>query len=285
MGLFFIPSTVLQAIFSAADTFSDLVLAARHLAKNHFWWGGGTLGCVLVPWIIFLAVASSLWRLSHSPGSAFDKKITFVLLVLAMVNLYPAGILFLAVWQQWKGYPLESKLNFSLAIVFRLVEVTIESFPQSALQVYIVGQTNQLDFLTIFSIATSLWSLGSGIFHGTFRTIEKVHVFIGDYVKKDGICQGCYNAMKEAIAEVYRDPFDYHYATRHETLLALIFQPWVLLHIISLVPPVALLASLKNHTSPATSVVIVYLFVHLPLALTASNIKRAVPRLFFGIIL
>ena len=266
----FISSALLAATFYAADTFFDLRLGIRHVDNRDYMWGSATLVCVLIPWINNL-VAHCLYRKNLKNKTEWSNPTNYnwmlILTVGSVLNIFPSTALICAAWYKWKGMNITAEKIKTDVTTIRLVEVVFEAFPQSCLQIYIIGQTNHLDSLLIFSTATSLWSVGNGIFQGSFQAVERWSNYANDY----GIHSGRQQMIQALLLPAYKK--DRHYASSHAILTALIFQPWVLFSILCYLPPVALLASLKDHSGPGTSAAIIYLLLHLVLGVILANVK------------
>ena len=91
----------------------------------------------------------------------------------AVFNLVPVIFLIGAVTNKLGGDKEEAKDTKNLALACRMVETIFEALPQAALQIYIAGQTNRLDPLLIVSILSSLWSVVSGLFKGSFSLADE----------------------------------------------------------------------------------------------------------------
>ena len=57
------------------------------------------------------------------------------------------------------------------AIIYRLLEVVLEAFPQAALQLYILAKSNQLDIILCISVASSICSVIWGTLNGVWKGI------------------------------------------------------------------------------------------------------------------
>ena len=189
MECFFISSALTLAVFCASDTCLDVHLCIRHLRNGDLWWCSATFVCVCIPWI-----TNGVTQLSYMKTIRATKRTNptidtynVILLVGAVLNLHPSTALICAAWFKWKGMNITAKKVRDNTTNLRLVENVFEAFPQSVLQIYILGQTNRFDFILIVSIATSLWSVSSGIFKGSFQLIERVEKFTTDYCKNDEI--------------------------------------------------------------------------------------------------
>ena len=232
--------TLLSAILYVVDVFSDVALAIQYFGDGNVAWGRWTTAFIVIPWILTLAFiccscCQNGWNRSEPP----------YMFVAAVMNLFPVLLLVTAALQHWRDDTQTAKDSKSLADIFRVIEVSFEALPQSVLQIYIAGQTNHLDLLLIVSIASSLFSISSGYFH----------------------CFGAFQNPRHEVPKLF-----YQYPPT--LTFTLIFGPWTFLHVISFIPAVALVSSLKNHSSPWYLALTIYFFLHLPLSLLISVLHR-----------
>ena len=200
MERFFISLALTSAIFYASDTCSDVHLGVRCLRNRDHWWASATFVCVFIPWITNLVTHASYWKRIRRSKPALDP-FNLVVLVAAVLNFHPSTTLLCAAWFRWKGMNITAKKLKDNVTTLRFVEVVFEAFPQSVLQIYIVGQTNHFDYILIFSIATSLWSVSSGIFQASFQAVERVSKFHTN----DGILQRRHQLI-EALLFTHNTP-------------------------------------------------------------------------------
>ena len=219
----FILSLVKLGIFYVLDVYSDIYLAVRYLLEGDTWWGAMTSVFVGMPWILHLIAAAVYGVLVCTTGGR-DKICGGLIFFAGLLNMAPIAILISAAMVS----EFQRQDFKRIFIVFRLIELVFESFPQGALQMYIAAQSNHFDFPLIFTIATSTLSVVNGINQGVFE----------------------HGSRK--------------YPLFHERgfLLTCLFLPWILLHFLCLIPPLAFLASLKHHSSPSLLILAIYFPIH-----------------------
>lgn len=160
--------TIALAIaFYFFDIGSDIKLAVDYFRNGDFWWAGWTTTFVALPWAVNIAIA--MWGSSDESA-----KEDILWISAAILNLLPVAMLLIGMHSRFvERNKMEAHDFKSFAILFNLVEVVLEAFPQYALQLYVTAYSNQINVTRAISIATSLGSVIYNTIDGIF-TFEKV---------------------------------------------------------------------------------------------------------------
>ena len=133
--LSFIPLCVLGSCLYVSDVASDIQLAIRYFEEGHVKWGICTVAFIVIPWaatlMSFIATAVAKFRKDE-----LDME-TVIMLIMALFNVAPIGILALAAWEFWKGDLTKANEKKSTSQLLQFNEILFESLPQLSLQLYI----------------------------------------------------------------------------------------------------------------------------------------------------
>ena len=245
----FIALTLASAVCYIVDVISDMILARRYLDNGDVVWGSLTLTFILLSWFITVVCGIICFRCGAN-GQCGDglkemsREISMPFLMAAILNLAPIILLVHAANDMWRNAHTYARRTQKYACFVLLIEVFFEAFPQTALQLYIVSQTNHVDFVVFISVTLSMCSVVKGVLTGTICAISSRSDFM------------------EAV--MYE----------HELFFTLVGFTWLNLHLIALLPPLAFCASLKNHSSPGMMALVVYCVLHLCISARVTFFRR-----------
>ena len=248
-----IPLVILRAILFIVDVVSDLLLAFSYHQQGKIKERNSTIVFIAIPWAIFflLALGTNLRHFGQS-GQTWKSAGS---LIAAIFGVFPAAYFAFAAHQKLvadqrlrdrsKNAALQrqdtvdtqvtGKRNWrfyqSMATAFLLFEVVLESLPQCCLQLSIIGKINRVNAIQLISISSSLWSIVVGLVKGS-------------------------QAIFQFMDLKRRSPYE-----RRNFLFIVIFFPWLSLHFVSFVPPLALSAGMK--ASKSMLMQLAYLLLHL----------------------
>ena len=212
------------------DIGSDVSLAVRYFQEGHYYWAAFTTAFIVLPWIVTLLILprSSPVILERQNISS-SRFLCFRLYgyhdelgrqrLAAAFFVTPLYFKLNALKAKSKQGNSQKALDLKMVWVGALlVELVLESFMQSALQLYIVSKTNKVDTLLLLSILSSFFSLATGM--------VQVVIELG-------------------INELDQDRYTTSFL--REVLCFLLFFPWLFLAFTTLLPPAAFLAALDGH--------------------------------------
>ena len=254
----FIPLVLFRAILYVVDVSTDLALVYVYHKQGETQERNWTIIFVALPWTIFLLLvigAAANQRLRKTSLETGRWK-SIVTIVAAFAGLFPVAYFGFAVHEKIEdnkrdrnrgNYASSSqrkasmdtdaiirpnwRFYYSTAMAFLLFEVVLESLPQFCLQLSIIGKTNRIDVIQFVSILSSLWSIVFGLLMGS-------------------------QAIFHFMDPNRRSPYD-----RREFLFKLIFFPWLSMHFVCYVVPVALSAGMKH--GKQMSFQLIYFLLHL----------------------
>ena len=202
------------------DIGSDVSLAVRYFQEGHYYWAAFTTAFIVLPWIVTLLILPwkcCIWFFGMKLYQYHDE---FRWQRLAAA-FFVTPLYFKLNALKGKSKRGNSTKARELKLVWvgaLLVELVLESFMQSALQLYIVSKTNKVDTLLLLSILSSFFSLSTGM--------VQVVIELG---------------LVESSERRYTTSF------LREILCFLLFFPWLFLSFTTLPPPAAFLAALEGH--------------------------------------
>ena len=149
--LFARPLILIITIIYYSDIISDVALGIRHLLDGNSFWGVLTLFFFALPLIMAWIEARSNQSQQRFFGSVYNVGPTF-----AVMGLLPIANKLVAEISTKEGERWRSKRQAASLFLFELL---YETTPQLILQIMFVSQNNNLDFLTTFTILSSLLSI------------------------------------------------------------------------------------------------------------------------------
>jgi hypothetical protein len=233
-NLWFGFTTLLSMVMFVVDVVSDILLAVRYLRNGHRFWGAFTTAFISIPWALLGVLGAWTFVVFGIDDSYREMQ---MLMVCSVFGMLPIGWSLLSLKYLFvSANEDKAKLAKHYAVQVCFIEVFFEAVPQLCLQVYICGATNQVDFILAISIVSSLVSITMGM----------VNFFICHIENED-----------------FMNITRYRATVLREVAFTLLFHTWTILHVITSLPPLALLASLRHHASPAHLTLALYISIHL----------------------
>ena len=161
---------VISALSTVFDVYSDIALSSKYYSGSHYWWACWTLSFVV------LQTAGQAGRVIWQAKRELEGWcVTFCKLVIALLNLSPAITLLSSAHERCSG-DSDAHETKSKALLYTLIEVILESYPQFSLQLYIAAHRNEFGILLIVSVLSSFWSIGSGMLKGACACFVKTEL-------------------------------------------------------------------------------------------------------------